>query len=518
MRAVIIAAGEAPGIKPLDEHYPAPLLPLIDRPFIQHVVEFYAAQGVTRIDFVLSRFPEKIEHHLEDGTRWGTKFSFHLARDPSSPYRILRALDWSGGEGPILFGHADRLPLVPLREALALPARPVLFTSRDSGDGLRPAPPPPEGAPGEWTGWALVLPEHLAALPAGADEAGLYDYLLKSAVGGSPCLEVAQPLGVRTFEELFAAHRTFLGKKTPGLQTAGREADPGVWLARNVRLHPTVRFFPPVYVGENCDVGPGVRLGPDAVLGKDCVLDGHCTVTHSVVFPGSYVGEGLELADVLVDKNRLISLRLGGAVDVSDNFLLGSIAERHLSRWFGRTLARVAALAALLLASPLLLAVALCLKLFRRGPLLCRKDAVRLPAAAGEDAWRTFPVWSFSPIPGGGAGAWGRGLCSLRGLVLRFLPALFSVVRGELSFVGLPPRTPDEVKQLPNDWMTLYLRSKAGIVTEASVRPAANLTDDDLYAADAVYAACAGWTYDLKLLARYFARSLFGPLFPKHVE
>jgi lipopolysaccharide/colanic/teichoic acid biosynthesis glycosyltransferase len=517
MRAVIIATGESAGIKPLDEHYPTPLLPLIDRPFIQHVVEYYAAQGMTRVDFVLSRFPEKIEHHLEDGTRWGTKFNFHLARDPSFPYRVLKALDWSGEDGPILFGHADRLALVSLREAAASPARPVLFSSREPGP-LRADAPPFEGASGRWTGWALVLPEHLAALPAGADEAGLYEYLRKSAVGGSPCFEVPRPLGVRTFEEFFNAHRVFLAKKAPGLRTVGREADPGVWLARNVRLHPSVRFFPPVCVGENCDVGPGVRLGPDAVLGKDCVLDGHCTVINSVVFPGSYVGEGLELADVLVDKNRLISLRLGGAVDVSDNFLLGSIAERHLSRWFGRALARAAALAALLLASPLLLALALCLKLFRRGPVLYRKDAVRLPAAAEEVAWGTFPIWSFSPIPAGGAGAWGRGLCSLRGLVLRFLPALVSVVRGDLTLVGVPPRTSDEVKQLPHDWKALYLRARAGIVTEASVRPAADFTDDDLYASDAVYAACAGWAYELKLLARYLIRSVFGPLFPKYLE
>jgi NDP-sugar pyrophosphorylase family protein len=341
MRAVIIATGESPGIKPLDDHYPVPLLPLVDRPFLQHVVEFWAAQGVSRFDFVLSRFPEKIEHHLEDGTRWGSKFGFHLVRDPSVPYRILKALDWSGGDGPILFGHADRLPLLTLREVLASATPPILFSCRGPDD--------PGQAPCQWTGWALLHPELLATFPASADAAALYDHLLKA---GAARVEVPPPLDVRTFGEFLASHQAVLAKKASGLLLSGREADPGVWLSRNVRLHPSVQFFPPVFVGENCDVGPGVRLGPNAVLGKDCMLDGHCTVTNSIVFSGSYVGEGLELADVIVDRNRLVSVRHGEAVAISDNFLLGSMSERHLSQGFARVLARVLALALLLAAAP----------------------------------------------------------------------------------------------------------------------------------------------------------------------
>jgi lipopolysaccharide/colanic/teichoic acid biosynthesis glycosyltransferase len=229
------------------------------------------------------------------------------------------------------------------------------------------------------------------------------------------------------------------------------------------------------------------------------------------------VGEGLELADVIVDKNRLISVRLGGAVAVSDNFILGSMSERHLSRWLSRELARLAALSVLLVTSPLLLALALGLRLFRRGPALHAKEAVRLPAASATGAGRTFTVWSFSP-PGDGVGAWGRGLCSLRGLGLRFLPALFSVVQGDLALVGVPPRSREEIQQLPHDWQALYVSSKVGIVTEASVRFPAELTDDDLYAADAFYVASSGWAYDLKLLVRYLARSLLGPLLPKRPD
>src|SRR5262249_14256749 len=173
------------------------------------------------------------------------------------------------------------------------------------------------------------------------------------------------------------------------------------------------------------------------------VLEGHGAVTNAVVFPGGYVGEGLELADVIVDRNRLISVRLGGAVDVADNFLLGSMGDRPLSRLFARVVARAASLVALLAAAPVLLLTALVLRLTRRGPVVSRREAVRLPAAPEEGAWRTFAVWGFRPF-GEAPGDWERGLRGWGGLLLRFLPALTAVVRGDLALVGVPPRTPEE--------------------------------------------------------------------------
>ena len=67
MRAVLIATGEWRDAAALAEWYPVPLVPLHDRPLIQHIVEFFARQGIRQYDIVLSHQPEKIEHHLEDG-------------------------------------------------------------------------------------------------------------------------------------------------------------------------------------------------------------------------------------------------------------------------------------------------------------------------------------------------------------------------------------------------------------------------------------------------------------------
>ena len=112
---------------------PTPMLPLADKPFIQHVVETLVDRGVTEFDFALNHLPEKIEHLLGNGARWGSRFRFHLARDASRPYGVLKAVsgarDWgsdfaainSGCGTQIVVSGSGRAPADSLR-AFDLPA------------------------------------------------------------------------------------------------------------------------------------------------------------------------------------------------------------------------------------------------------------------------------------------------------------------------------------------------------------------------------------------------------------
>lgn len=499
MRAVIIATGDGAGLMPLTERTPVPLLPLIDRPLVQHVVETLVAQGVRHIDFVLSHLPEKIEEYLGDGTRWGCRFTYHLARNPQRPYRLLKILDLGRNGEPVLLGHADRLTHLPTE----------LFQAAESVAGLlfwREPSVPDEPSRRQWAGWARLTPAALAAIPGDPDEERLAEYLFTEFPSEALWLEVPRPIRVQTFAEYFAAHEAVLSKKSPTPLSPGRETEPGLWLARNVSVHPTARVQPPVFVGENSAIGPGVTLGPYAVVGRDCMLDARCTVTHSLVFPGSYVGEDLELAEVVVDRNLLVHPRFNEAMTIPDPLLLGSLPEFGVVPPLQALLSRLVAATLLVLSLPVLLLTALYLKASRPGPVLHKRRVLRLPAD-GNGRWQTFDLWSFCPEDG-----WKCSECSLRGLLLRFLPALVNIARGEMSFVGLPPRSREDVERLPEEWRSFYLRSKAGIVSDTSFSMDAHFTDDERYTGEAVYAWVADWRYDLRLLTRYFLRCLLGPL------
>lgn len=484
MNCIVIATGHCPGVAPLDERYPAPMLPLVDRPFLQHVVECLVDYGITDFDFILGHLPEKVEEFLGEGTRWGSRFRFHLARDPIRPYGFLPIV--TAQDEWFFLVHADRLP------QLSVPAGndsegAVLFYHQ--AEGRR-----------RWSGWARLMTSRLGKV-TDMDESALESHL--GAAAGVRSVEVPEMLSVQSFDDVLASNQKLVAKQFSGLAISGREAGDGIWLSRNVSLHPTATLVPPVYVGQSCRVGVGVRLGPNAIVGHGCVLDTRCTVADSVVFPGSYVGEALELDHVLVDKNRVVNVKVGAAVSIADDFILSGVAGGRLARTVGRWLSQLGAVALLAVSWPVLVLTALCLAAFRFGPVLRKKEVVRLPAPADPLQWKSFELWSFATEPSGGG--WPSHV------LLRVLPALLNVARGELCFVGAASRSKDEIASLPHDWQALYLGAKAGIVTEAFVQYGWNPTEDEVYSAEVFYSVNAGLRHDVKLLLRYIARLLLLP-------
>ena len=481
MRAVVFATGHCPETEAFARRQPPALLPVAGRPFLHYVVESLVDSGVSKIDFILSDMPERIEDSLGDGARWGSAFRYHLARDATRPYGRLSVIGIAESE-PVVLAHGDRLPL--WRVESSPPRTELVF------HGSR------------WTGWGIVPGSVLRAIRDDCDEAALSARL--STQPGASLQYAALLLNVRSFEGLLEANWAVLEKRFPKLLLSGREAGEGIWISRNVSLHPTAQLTAPVYIGENCRINAGVQLGPRVVVAHDCLVDQSSTIADTVIFAGSYVGQGLELSHSIVDRNRLVSVKAATEIIVADNFILGSFVERDLLQLAKRARSRILAGLLLALMSPLLLLAWLWCKLTGKGPAICRKSVVRLPAPDGADAdYVTYNLISFCPSTvvhqrGGAA----------HEFFLHFLPGLLNVALGHLTIVGVAPRNAQEIDALPHDWKQLYLGSIAGLITEAYVVHGASPSEDLLYSAEVFYAATASARHDAGLIAGYVARLL----------
>jgi hypothetical protein len=138
-------------------------------------------------------------------------------------------------------------------------------------------------------------------------------------------------------------------------------------------------------------------------------------------------------------------------------------------------------------ALPVLVLTALWFKV-RRGQALCSREVLRLPASSLDADCPTFFLFSFWPEE---ATPNPRGVPpTLRGFVLGFLPALLNVAGG-CRFVGLPPRSREEVLNLSEDWQSVYLRGKPGIVTEPAVLYRHEPTTHEQYATERCM--CSRW-------------------------
>jgi hypothetical protein len=480
MQAILFATGKpVAGAQSLPEGRPAALLPLVDRPVIQHVIENLVGRGVTEISVVLSLYPEQFSALLGDGSRWGCRIETRLVRSEEQPYGVLRALV-PGPATMLLLGHADRLPAgvpIPCPDSLphALLEPP---TTSDVGSG-----------------WGWVPAAALDQVRAEWDESAFCAWLGATAQRLGTLGRATAMLSVRSLPELLASQRLALDGDFPGLLLDGGTAEPGIRLCRNAVLHPTARLLPPVFIGPDCNIGRGVVLGPNVVVQPRCVLDDHCSASDALVLSGSYVGESLELSQVLVDRNRLMNAKYGTELAVSDTFILGAVAGGSGVGALLRGAARIPAALLFLLCLPVLAVAALWRRLQGHRPVVCRRAVVRLPA---PDASRTPPPFELLSL------AEPETLTSVRQhFLLVFLPGLLQVISGKLAIVGIRPLRAAELEAMGADRRGLCLRTKAGLVTEALLVYGPSANDDDQYSAEAVYAVRAGMGYDARLLARY---------------
>jgi len=513
MRAFLICTQEWPG-KHQERNAQTPsLLPLMDRPFIQHVLEQLVLQGFKFFDIVLCSYPESFKHLLGDGSRWGVTCRYHLVKDPEKPYRPFQLLNAPENE-PILLVHANRLVLSDVaRHFRPLDSSfPILYEYVSD---------PQDGA--FWTGWGWIPFSCRHGFPANIDETDLYRFLTSCANGQFHRIPVSgRPMNVLSYADLLDAHRAVLSKEVHSLLMTGKEIEPGIWLSRNVRLHPHARLVPPVYIGKNCSLSRRVVAGPYVTIGSNCVIDEKTTLMNSIVFKGSYIGESLEISSSLINKNLLVNVRLGSEIVVREDFIIGRLSRSFGPGWGRRILTRSTAIALLLMTWPLLLITAVYLKFARKGPVWFKSQVLRLPSEPDEHLWKTFTLYSFLPenasldrslqpchsgsrlpmIPVG----W-------RDVFLRFLPGLISVVSGNLFFAGVTPMRVEMTASMPNDWRMLYLKAKPGIVSEALVNFGPSPSPDECYSAEAFYSVSSSLYYDIKLLLKYVGQ-LFG-LIPK---
>ncbi len=76
MRAMIMAAGLGTRLRPVTYEMPKPMVPVLNRPAMEHILELLARHGFREVIANLHWFPELIREHFGDGSRLGIELSY----------------------------------------------------------------------------------------------------------------------------------------------------------------------------------------------------------------------------------------------------------------------------------------------------------------------------------------------------------------------------------------------------------------------------------------------------------
>src|SRR4051812_2309054 len=82
MKAVIMAGGEGSRLRPLTIRRPKPMVPVVDRPVIVHIIELLKRHGITEVVITLQYLPSVIQDYLGDGSSYGIKIHYTVEESP----------------------------------------------------------------------------------------------------------------------------------------------------------------------------------------------------------------------------------------------------------------------------------------------------------------------------------------------------------------------------------------------------------------------------------------------------
>lgn len=116
LTAVVMAGGFGTRLRPLTETLPKPMLPVGDRPVMEHVLEQLQRVGISRVSITTHYKPEAIVEHFGDGSRFGIDIDYVQEDKPLGTVGALGLM--TPPKGPALVINGDVLTQVNFRSML----------------------------------------------------------------------------------------------------------------------------------------------------------------------------------------------------------------------------------------------------------------------------------------------------------------------------------------------------------------------------------------------------------------
>jgi mannose-1-phosphate guanylyltransferase len=81
VKAMVLAAGLGTRLRPITRSVPKPMVPVLNRPVMEHILLLLSRQGFAEVVANLHWFPEVIESYFGDGSRCGVKLEYSKERE-----------------------------------------------------------------------------------------------------------------------------------------------------------------------------------------------------------------------------------------------------------------------------------------------------------------------------------------------------------------------------------------------------------------------------------------------------
>jgi mannose-1-phosphate guanylyltransferase len=350
MQALILVGGEATRLRPLTCNMPKSMVPVLNTPFLEHVIRYLAGHDVKNIVLAQGHLSKAMGDYFGDGSRFGIKLTYVLESQPmgtagavknaeqhlESSFLVLNGdiftdLDLTA----MLEFHEERrakltIALAPVEDPTAY----GLIETEAGGRITRFLEKP------SWNqittnminaGTYILSKEVLKRIPAGVNysfERQLFPQLLEAGEQFFAFPSNAYWMDIGTPEKYLTLHRDLMRGQVKGYQVVQGKV---IKIGQNCSVGPETQMVGPAVIGNNCIISRGVKIFGPVVLGDGTKLGEDTLVDSSIIWSNTRLETKITLNECLVANDCLMENNvsaektvIGDHVTINRNTKLGA--------------------------------------------------------------------------------------------------------------------------------------------------------------------------------------------------
>ncbi len=355
-----MAGGFGTRLRPLTHNVPKPMIPMANKPMMEHIVELLREHGITDLVTLLHFQPELIESHFGDGAEFGVRMTYVGATEDYGTAGAVKNAE-KHLQGPFLVISGDLLTDFDLGAAIAFHRErgadlTILLTRVENPLQYGVVITEPDGRISRFlekptwsevfsdtvnTGIYLLEPSVLELIPPRREfdfSKDLFPLMMREGRKLFGYIAPGYWRDVGDLLEYRLAHQDILAGtvkvKIPGRRVEGLDKE--IWLGSGTRVDFTSGLRGAVLVGKNTRIEANARV-TNSVIGDNCIVEEGAVVSDSILWNNVYIGRGAILKENVVGRGSEVKARarlFEGAL-ISDGCRIGegSVVKAEVKVW-----------------------------------------------------------------------------------------------------------------------------------------------------------------------------------------
>ncbi|WAL60110.1 mannose-1-phosphate guanyltransferase [Thermocoleostomius sinensis] len=344
MRAVLMAGGSGTRLRPLTCDLPKPMVPILNRPIAQHIINLLKRHHITEIIATLHYLPDIMRDYFQDGSDFGVQMTYAVEEDQplgtaGCVKNVAELLDETfvviSGDSITDFDlsaaiqfhkqHRSKATLVLTSVANPIEFGVVILDDENRIQRFLEKPSSSEiFSDTVNTGTYILEPEVLDYLPINQEtdfSKDLFPLLLEKGEPMYGYVAEGYWCDVGHLDAYREAQYAALYQRVK-LEFDYTERSPGLWVGQNTFIDSTAHIETPVLIGHNCRIGARAQIASGTVIGDNVIVGADADIKRPIVWNGVIIGEEAHLRACVAARGTRIDRR----ANVLEGAIVGSLS------------------------------------------------------------------------------------------------------------------------------------------------------------------------------------------------